>query len=103
MKAQDWQDPDSARNLAVSQLAEICSQAGLSWSATEKQFIIELPDVVLSRVVPTVPQRKTFDISTWGPKGIDEANPLPDDFQMPDYGELLDEGEPPKGDQDAEK
>jgi len=116
MNSQDFQDIDSARNQAIAQLAEICAAMGLSWSATEKKFVIDLPTIVIakSKVVveygelPT--KRKTFDISTWGEPGPVEGpttyksdDPMPDDFQMPDYGEILDEGEAPKGDKDAEK
>jgi hypothetical protein len=108
MKAQDWQDPDSPRNQAIAQLAEICAAMGLSWSATEKEFTIALPDVIEQKVTSEVvfrpTTRKTFDISTWGPVGPIEGedNPLPDDFQLPEYGEKLDEGEPPKGDPNKE-
>lgn len=102
MRSQDWADQESVRNLAVSQLAEVCAAMGLSWSATEKAFIIDLPDVLLTPLThEPVARRKSFDISTWGPVGPVEG--IPDDIQFPDYGEILDEGEPPKGDPKAEK
>lgn len=132
MKAQDWMDQDNNRSRAISHLAELCAELGLNWSAGEHKLIITLPIVQDTSVRPTIPGRlrKTFDISRWGEKGIDETEfheenikvnddgtispidsskpsnyntSLPDDFQMPDTGEILDEGEPPVGDKDAEK
>lgn len=109
MNSQDWADIDNVRGQAISQLAEVCAAMGLSWSATEKQFTIELPNVVISRggasvAVNTMPTiRKTFDISTWGDTQADDPEKLiPDDMQLPDYGEILDEGVPPQGDKNAE-
>lgn len=131
MRAQDWMDQDNNRSRAISHLAELCAELGLTWSAGEHKFTVTLPEVIDTSVLPTIPGklRKTFDISRWGEKGIDETefheenikvnddgtispidpskpssynNPLPDDFQMPDNGEILDEGEPPKGDPHAE-
>jgi len=120
MNSQDWQDIENVRNQAINQLAEICATMGLSWSASDMLFTINLPDVIVAKGKATLAsmptQRKTFDISTWGDTGVDEAdmqqyrsdppmdsnNPIPDDFQMPDYGEILEEGEPPKGDPNAE-
>lgn len=106
MNADDLTDTESARNQAINQLAEVCAAMGLSWSAGEKKFVIELPNVIVRRQASTVAvdllptRRKTFDISTWGDKGPVEG--LPDDMQMPDYGEILDEGVPPQGDPSSE-
>ena len=104
MKADDYQDIENVRNIAISQLAEVCAAMGLSWSAQDNQFVIHLPTIQLTsnhQLIPKSTRRKTFDISSWGDKGIDET--LPTDMQMPNYGEILEEGEPPKGDKDAEK
>ncbi len=109
LKSEDWQDIENVRNQAIAQLAEVCAAMGLSWTANAKEFSITLPDFIIARVDRDVPisnyqsqptRRKTFDISTWGEKGPVEG--MPDDFQMPDYGEILDEGVPPQGDKDAE-
>ena len=110
MKSEDWQDIENVRNKAIGQLAEVCAAMGLSWTATDKVFHIMLPDLMIVKVnkdtsiyLSTEPptRRKTFDISTWGEPGPVEG--LPDDMQLPDYGEILDEGVPPQGDKDAEK
>ena len=110
MKSEDWQDIENVRNKAIGQLAEVCAAMGLSWTATDKEFHIMLPDLMIVKVnkdtsiyLSTEPptRRKTFDISTWGEPGPVEG--LPDDMQLPDYGEILDEGVPPQGDKDAEK
>ncbi len=109
MNSNDWQDIENVRNQAVAQLAEICAAMGLSWSATDMKFVIELPSLVVEKrtssisveILPT--RRKTFDISTWGETGPVEGEAMPDDFQMPDYGEMLDEGVAPGGDPQAEK
>jgi hypothetical protein len=102
VNSQDWANADSARNQAIAQLAEICAAMGLSWSADEKIFTIDLPDVISMKATAEViykpTQRKSFDISTWGPAGVDENEIT----NLPDNGELLDEGEAPKGDPDAE-
>ena len=106
MNASDWSDPENVRNLAVSQLADICMAMGLSWSANDKKFTIELPDVVLSRATASKPATKHFDQEAWG--NIDvfgnkvATDSLPDDMQLPDYGQILDEGVPPQGDPNAE-
>lgn len=110
MNSNDWQDIENVRNQAIAQLAEICAAMGLSWTAGEKEFVIALPHVVTMKAASSVivelmpTKRKTFDISTWGDNsGVYEGSiyksddPMPDDFQMPDYGEILDEGKPPKG------
>lgn len=114
MRVNDYMDMESARAKAIEQLAEICAAMGLSWSATEKEFTIQLPDVISQSVVAQVSfsgtTRKSFDITKWGPIGPVEGattyksddSLLPDDMQLPDYGEILEEGEPPKGDKDAE-
>ena len=103
MNANEWQDIENVRNQAIAQLAEICAAMGLSWSAGSKEFVIALPDIIVNKAVANISiplqptKRKTFDISTWGPdSGIVEG------MQFPDYGELLDEGEAPKGDPNRE-
>ena len=105
MNSQDWADPENVRNLAISELAEVCSAMGLSWSASEKQFVIELPDILVTKDPasgggyydkPTT-TRKHFDITKWGETGPIEGDVMPDDFQMPEHGQQLTEGEPPTG------
>ena len=106
MNSNDYMDQDNARNQAVAQLIEICMAMGLNSTATQDQFIIQLPNMIVRKAVigitiPLLPtKRKTFDISTWGDKGPVEG--LPDDMQFPDYGEILDEGVPPQGDPNHE-
>ena len=107
MNSSEWSDQDNARNQAIAQLAEVCAAMGLSWSADQRTFSIALPNIIVNKAVTSVSiplqptKRKSFDISTWGPdSGIVEG--LPDDMQLPDYGEILDEGVPPQGDKDAE-
>lgn len=106
MRAEDYMDMDSARNKAIQQLAEICAAMGLNWVANDTEFMIELPKYVAMKATaqveftPPQTRRKTFDITTWGEPGPIEG--LPDDMQLPDYGEILEEGQPPKGDVDAE-
>jgi hypothetical protein len=84
LKAQDWQDPDQVRNLAIAELAEVCAAMGLSWSASEKQFVIALPDIVVTRVTPvnTHPKRR-LDLSIFG---TDKA---PNEADFPDYTDNL--------------
>lgn len=108
MRAADWMDQGNYRNKTVTKLAEFCDTIGLSWSAEGDTFTITLPTVTEMSVMPEgVRRRKVFDISTWGPSSgvyeYDSTGALPDDMQMPENGEILEEGEPPKGDSDAEK
>ena len=106
MNSAEWADIENVRNQAIAQLAEICAAMGLSWSAGSKEFVISLPDIIVNKAVANISiplqptKRKTFDISTWGEPGPVEG--LPDDMQLPDYGEMLDEGEAPKGDPNRE-
>lgn len=101
MNSQQWSDPQQYRNKCVAEIMELCLQLGLDSTATEKKLTIRLPDV--ENIKAIAERKKSFDISKWGPVGIDETDPMPDDFQMPEYGEKLDEGEPPVGDKEAEK
>lgn len=101
MKAQDWQNPDNARNLAISELAEVCAAMGLSWSAEGMKFTIELPDFIVSRVTPQVATTKRFHVSDWGNVDvfgnvIGAGDNMPD--ELPPTTTPLEEGEPPKGD-----
>ena len=112
MKAQDFTDKDNERARVVDELIQVCTDLGLSYSFTEKQFKISLPHVnpvsVLPKDHPNAKKRKRFDISKWGKKGLDEtklAEAGDDEVNIPD--ELpptttpLDEGEPPKGDDEV--
>ena len=117
MKAQDWQDHNNNRALAVEKLVELCDRVGLSYEYTEKVFTIFLPGVEELPVTTAVKTRKTFDISKWGDAGIDETTlkrvdeivettdgppyapgELPDEF--PPTTTPLEEGEPPVGDEE---
>jgi len=101
MKAQDYQSKDNNRADIVDRLIAVCDSLGLSYSYTEATFSITLPTVEPVPVTPVAnntTKRKTFDIANWGEKSVDEA--LPDDFQMPDTGQQLDEGTPPKEDRE---
>lgn len=102
MRSQDWANAENYHNKLVSELMEFCVQRGLSSMAEGNKFTVTLPTVDEINVWPEVEKRKHFDISKWGAKSADDPEPLPDDFQMPDYGEQLEEGQPPKGDPNHE-
>lgn len=103
MKAIDWANSESYYNKLVADLMEYCVTRGLSSTAQGNKFTITLPTAAEIDVWPEHKKRKAFNIADWGPKGIDETSPIPDDFQLPDTGEILEEGEPPKGDPKEEK
>jgi len=99
--AADWANPDNARNLAISELAEVCAAMGLSWTAEGMKFVIELPDFIVTKVTPQVPTTKRFHVSDWGNvdvfgNRVDSDGILPD--ELPPTTTPLEEGEPPVGD-----
>lgn len=98
MHSIDWADAENYRNRVVAELFEWCSQHGLSANATQDKLTVELPTVADINLWADSKKRKVFNISDWGPKGVDENEIT----NLPDVGETLDEGQPPKGDPDAE-
>jgi len=102
MKAQDFQNFNNNRAEAIAKLQEICVFLGLDYEYTEKLFKIKLPAVEEMPVTTNVVQRrKTFDISSWGPPGVDETVEAEDGelpTELPEATTPLTEGEPPVGD-----
>lgn len=101
MKSQDWMSQDNNRAEVVRKLVAYCADNDLEYTYTEKKFTVKLPSVEPLPVVPiTTPmkKRKSFDISKWGEKSVDETN-LPD--ELPPTTTPIEEGEAPKGDDEV--
>lgn len=104
MKANDWANPDPARQHIVDSLSELCHHLGLSFTYTEHSFRIKLPEVIEQPIVAPHKSKKrlnmsAFDeLSNWLAQQNDD-NPLPD--ELPPSITPLDEGEKPE-DPDAE-
>lgn len=108
MNSQDLTNNNNNRAHAIEQLQELCHALGVDYSYTEKKFTIKLPNVEpLPRALEIKPQRgrkprvnpDEFSFLKPDPNGLVEGSDdssLPD--ELPPTTTPLDEGEPPKGD-----
>jgi hypothetical protein len=92
MKAQDIMSNDNNRQDAIDKLITFCMDNNLNYSYTDKAFSVVLPGYeelpTNTHLVPPTKKRDKFNISDWGPRGVDETN-------LPDPEKPLTEGEQP--------
>lgn len=102
MRSQDFLSEDNERGRVLKLMRDFCAEHDLSYEYTEKEFTVKLPAV---DALPTELERagvrgrrKEFDFLKPDPHGVDETSPDPFPDELPPTTIPLDEGEPPKGD-----
>lgn len=97
MKSMDWQDAENFRNHIIAEIFEFAQAHGLSAEASETELVLQLPSVDEINVWPEHKKRAAFNWDNIPSNGIIEG--MPDEF--PPTTTPLDEGEPPKGDDEV--